>query len=132
MYSPSVTTLPQRVLLTASVVVLLLTGCSSADSVDVVEPEPTQSTVSTPAPSATPEPIVDGGARDMANGAASVNSDGSVAYVVAEGDVGGIICERFGISGQQLQYEDLRGGINCYAYLYPGDVLNLSTAREGE
>jgi hypothetical protein len=127
----SVTTFSQRIVL-ASAVLLLLAGCTSTTETPVVEPAPTQSNVSTPEPSATPEPIVDGGPREMANGTASLNADGTVAYVVAEGDVAGVICDRFGVSGQQLQFEDSRGGASCYVTLSPGDALNLSTERRGE
>jgi hypothetical protein len=127
----TVTTFSQRIIL-ASAVLLLLAGCTSTTDTTVVEPAPTQADVSTPEPSATPEPIVDGGPREMANGTAAPNADGTVAYVVAEGDVAGVICDRFGLSGQQLQFEDSRGGASCYVTLSPGDALNLSTERRGE
>jgi hypothetical protein len=127
----SVTNFSQRIVL-ASTLLLVLVGCTSTNDATVVEPAPTQSTVSTSEPSPTPEPIVDGGPRDMANGTASPNADGTMAYVVAEGDVAGVICDRFGLSGQQLQFEDSRGGASCYVTLSPGDALNLSTERSGE
>jgi hypothetical protein len=74
---------------------------------------------------------VDGGAREMANGTAVENADGSLTYTVVEGDVGGVICDRFGLSGQQLQNDD-GNGTTCYVMIDVGDTLNLSKERPAE
>jgi len=111
-----------------------LTGCGLMDELTAAEPTSAENAPAaspTPKPTTSPFPIIDGGAQDMANGTATTNPDGTVTYIVADGDVGGVICDRFGLAWAQLQYEDLRGGINCYAFVYPGDVLNLSSARNG-
>jgi hypothetical protein len=50
---------------------------------------------------------------------------------VVEGDVGGVICDRFGLSGQQLQNDD-GNGTTCYVMIDVGDTLNLSKERPAE
>jgi hypothetical protein len=111
---------------------LLLAGCAPTTDGAEYTPAPTRSTTApTPLPSATPPPIVDGGPMAMANGTAEPLPDGTVRYVVVEGDVGGVICDRFGLSWQQLQFEDGRGGDTCYSNVFPGEVVNLSSARDG-
>lgn len=120
--------------LVAVLVAISSAGCGLVAELSEDESTTVETPVSpspTPKPTKTIEPIVDSGARYGANGAATPNDDGSVTYVVADGDVGGVVCDRFGLSWSQLQYEDGRGGINCYAFLYPDDVLNLSSARNG-
>jgi hypothetical protein len=120
-----------RAILGAAVLLVSLTGCfGTTDS----SPGPTPTVVAdspSPTPSPTPEPIVDGGARDMARGTATANIDGSLTYTVVAGDVGGVICDRFGLSGQQLQNDD-GNGTTCYVVIEVGDTLNLSKERPGE
>jgi hypothetical protein len=86
----------------------------------------------TPMPTAAPDPILDSGPREMATGTVTSNDDGSLTYIVAEGDVGEVICDRFGLSWQQLQFADERGGATCFSSVMPGDTLNLSSDRNGQ
>jgi hypothetical protein len=110
---------------------LVLAGCASPRDDAEPAPAPTRpATAPTSEPTATPPPIVDSGHITMANGTAEPLPDGSVRYVVVEGDVGGVICDRFGLSWQQLQFEDGRGGDTCFSMVYPGEVVNLSSARD--
>ena len=120
-------------IIVAALALFVLSGCTFAGSSGAAEPTSVRSTsTSTPStPTPAPPPIVDSGPTTMANGTAEALADGTVRYVVAEGDVGGVICDRFGLSWLQLQYEDERGGVTCFTSVFPGDVLNLSSARDG-
>jgi hypothetical protein len=107
------------------VVIASVSGC--AFGAPTPQPVPTTSvSTATPSPTATaPAAVIDGGPREMATGVGEPQPDGSVLYTVEPGDVGGIICERFGLDIKELQQEDGRGGMSCYTALMPGDLLRL-------
>ena len=71
----------------------------------------------------TPGPITDLGARDGANGSTETTGDGTIRYTVAEGDVTGIVCDRFERRWWQLERPGTDGPFDCNAPSYPGDVL---------
>jgi hypothetical protein len=128
-----------RLLLSFCAAALFLSALTSCAMMNGIQGEPTHSRQAvsaspTPMPTeeVTPTPIIDSGPREMATGSATPNSDGSLTYVVADGDVGGVICDRFGLSWQQMQFVDGRKGDTCFASVYPGEVVNLSSARDGE
>ncbi|WP_167043856.1 MULTISPECIES: hypothetical protein [unclassified Salinibacterium] len=67
----------------------------------------------------------DGGPREFANGTPTNNENGTpVAYVVAPGDVGAIVAERFCVN---LAYLSTLNSVRRSGVwnLHPGDTLNL-------
>ncbi len=91
------------------------------------------STADVPAvPSASPEPIADLGPRPMANGAATRDPSGAWLYTVVEGDVAGVICDRFGREWWQLETLDRQDGFDCYSTIHPGQTLVTTTASWDE
>lgn len=106
---------------------LLLSGCAALGVENGQPPEPTVVEF-TPTPAPTVEPIVDSGAIEHATGVGEYLPDGTVRYVVQDGDITGVICDRFGLNGNQLVYEDGTLGKNCYSMIFPGDVVVLSSA----
>jgi len=106
-------------------VCVVLAGCTG------VGPTPGLSPPSTPTPTASPSPrtaaVVDGGARPMAEGKAAPQPDGSVQYTVAEGDVSGVVCERFGLTRTELRGIDAsKSGYRCGVMIFVDEVLLLS------
>ena len=56
-------------------------------------------------------------------GASEQNENGTWRYTVVEGDVGGIICDRFGREYWQLAKPKGHKSFNCYSMIYVGDLL---------
>jgi hypothetical protein len=114
--------------LSAAIVgLVLLSGCAALGLGDSQPPEPTV-IESIPTPTRIVEPIVDSGVIEHATGDGEHLPDGTVRYVVQEDDITGVICDRFGLNGNQLVFEDGSLGKNCYSMIYPGDVVILSSA----
>lgn len=111
---------------TALAATLFLTACGtpstpepSPDETATTEAGPTSS----PTPKPTPEPIVDSGPVEGAMGTTETDADGVLRYTAVEGDVGGIICERFGRAYWQLESGLTSGGFSCNSVIYVGEVL---------
>ena len=124
---------PSRLSATRTFIVVALavasaSGCTlvseSADG-GTTSSAPSTATPITPPTSDAAPAIVDAGPRDMANGAAVAENDGTILYTVAEGDVTTVICERFALSRNQLRFDDGRPGGNCYSSIATGDHLRL-------
>ncbi|MBB5643263.1 hypothetical protein [Cryobacterium roopkundense] len=106
---------------------LLVTACAVE-----APPTPTPSapiTTSEPTPSE-PLPIVDSGALEGAMGTAETDEEGVMRYTVVEGDVGGIVCDRFGRAWWQLDNERNSGGFDCHSMINIGDVVTLTNDKK--
>lgn len=68
----------------------------------------------------------------MATGVFEQHPDGFWTYIVADGDVGGVICDRLGRRWWQLETLDRQGGFDCYSMVYQGQVLVPTTATWDE
>lgn len=118
----------------------VLSGCAGGESAPTSTATPTApptlsptrtpspSPTRTPAPTEGPlefvgAPIVDSGPREMAMGLAELQSDGTWHYTVVEGDVGGVICDRFGRQYWQVETLGNWRGFSCMATVYPGLVV---------
>jgi hypothetical protein len=111
--------------------VFVLAGCSVLDDADIGPSNTLPSSAAPVTPPPAPTPIVDSGSTPGAAGSAELNDDGTLTYTVVEGDITGVVCDRFGISGMQLDFEDGRGGATCYVNIDPGELLNLDSSKDG-
>jgi hypothetical protein len=93
------------------------------------ESQPEQ-TAPAPLPELEPDasPIVDRGPRPEANGSVEMHADGFLVYTVAEGDVGGLICDRLGRKWWQLETLDRQSGFDCLSMVYGGMKVVPTTA----
>lgn len=88
--------------------------------------------IPTSIPSQAPaEQFVDSGPTELATGEATELPDGALRYVVQSGDVGAVICERFGRAYWQGFLADpsgnpVNGAIGCQLFSYPGDIMILT------
>jgi hypothetical protein len=91
--------------------------------------EPEQATPA-PLPEGAPDspPIVDSGARPQASGTVEIHPEGFLVYTVAEGDVGGVICDRLGRKWWQLETIDRQSGFDCLSMVYGGMQVVPTTA----
>ncbi|WP_104089905.1 hypothetical protein [Cryobacterium sp. N19] len=107
------------ILISALAATLLLTACAAEATPELAPTEiaPTHS----PAP--TPDPIVDIGAMKGAMGTVETDADGVLRYTAVEGDVGGLVCERFGRAYWQLESNLTSGGFSCNSVIYVGEIL---------
>ena len=105
-----------------------LTGCTPTfEPVPSAQPH-SASDVPTSAP-ATEPPIIDSGPTDGAMGDAAQLPDGTWRYTAVEGDVGGLICDRFDRAWWQMEYPDAGQGLNCNTMINPGTEVILNNAE---
>jgi hypothetical protein len=128
-----------------AVLVTVLTGCSLLGPERGGSPAPTSTTdASSATPTATPTPspvptdqFVDSGPTDFATGDATELPDGALRYIVQPGDVGNVICERFGREYWQGYLADadgnpVNGALGCMIVSFPGDVMILTRDTRAE
>lgn len=104
---------------------LLLTSCTFATDAPPVSPSVSPTAEPTPTP--TPDPIVDTGPAEGAMGGTETDAEGTIRYTTVEGDVGGLICDRFGRAYWQLDRENNNAGFNCHTILGVGVVVIPTT-----
>ena len=112
---------------------LMLSACSflPAEDTNGSTPAPsTESATTEPSPYGSvsqrtfePDDISDSGPREGASGEAKQDENGYWYYKVVSGDVGGIICDRFGRKWWQLETSDRQAGFDCYTMVYPGQIV---------
>ena len=107
----------------ALVIGLALTGCTFADEPVAAAPTATAETAPAPTPTPTPDPIVDTGPAEGAMGPVETDAEGTIRYTTVEGDVGGLICDRFGRAYWQLERLDGAGGFDCNTIIGVGIVV---------
>ncbi|TFD89902.1 hypothetical protein [Cryobacterium serini] len=116
---------PPRTLLmvTALAATLALTACGPSST---PEPSPAEAATTQAGPTTStpvPEPIVDSGPIQGAMGTTETNVSGILRYTVVEGDVGGLVCQRFGRAYWQLESDLTSGGFSCNSVIYLGEIL---------
>ncbi|TFD47882.1 hypothetical protein E3T55_15155 [Cryobacterium frigoriphilum] len=115
---------------------ILLTGCTFADEPAVsspsatVEPTPTPEPTPEPTLEPTPDPIVDTGPAEGAMGPVETDAEGNIRYTTVDGDVGGLICDRFGRAYWQLERLDGAGGFDCHTIIGVGVVVIPNTSEK--
>lgn len=114
------------------VAVVFLTGCAALgmSTNNASSATPSEDAVTEPTPTQTFKPfstIVDSGPREGANGEALQDAEGNWYYRVVSGDVGGIICDRFGRSWWQLETIDRQNGFDCHTMIYVGQIVIPTT-----
>ena len=113
--------LRQLPVITALAAILLLTSCGTPTPPAPPEESPASSSTPTPSPKA--DPIVDSGPIEGAMGPVETDADGVLRYTAVEGDVGGLVCERFGRAYWQLESNLTSGGFSCNSVIYLGEIL---------
>lgn len=98
---------------------LILTACTTQSA---PEPGPTEAGP-TASHSPIPDPIIDSGPVDGARGTTETDADGVLRYTVVEGDVGGIVCDRFDRAYWQLETNLDKGGFSCNGMISIGEIL---------
>jgi len=98
-------------------------GCGALSSLAPTEASPADSTTPTHTPTPTLQPIIDTGPIEGAMGPVETDADGVLRYIVVEGDVGGLVCERFGRAYWQLDSNLTSGGFSCNSVIYLGEIL---------
>lgn len=129
----------------AAALVTVLAGCTLASPERGDSPAPTSTTdASSATPTATPTPspvptdqFVDSGPTEFATGDATELPDGALRYIVQPGDVGNVICERFGRDYWQGYLADadgkpVNGALGCMIVSFPGDVMILTRDTRAE
>lgn len=108
-------------LLTVLSATLFLTACDALSALAPTVESPTES----PNPTHTPtlQPIIDTGPVEGAMGPVETDADGVLRYTAVEGDVGGLVCERFGRAYWQLDSNLTSGGFSCNSVIYLGEIL---------
>jgi hypothetical protein len=101
------------------------TGTSTAGPARTLAP------TQTPTPTVTePGPIVDSGPREGASGVATLLPDGNIRYVMQAGDVGGVVCDRFGRESYQgfIANDENQpiAAIGCQFFSFEGDIMVLT------
>ena len=129
----------------AAALVTVLAGCTLLGPERGGSPAPTSTTdASSATPTATPTPspvptdqFVDSGPTEFATGDATELPDGALRYIVQPGDVGNVICERFGREYWQGYLADadgnpVNGALGCMIVSFPGDVMILTRDTRAE
>lgn len=130
----------------AAALVTVLAGCTLLSPERGGSPSPTSTTTdassATPTATPTPSPVptdqfVDSGTTEFATGDATELPDGALRYIVQPGDVGNVICERFGREYWQGYLADadgkpVNGALGCMIVSFPGDVMILTRDTRAE
>ena len=104
---------------------LLLAGCTFSTNAPPAMPSASPMTV--PIPTPTPDSIVDTGPAEGAMGKTETDAEGTIRYTTVAGDVGGLICDRFGRAYWQLDREENNAGFDCHTILGVGVVVIPTT-----
>ena len=135
-----------RNLIVAATLVAVLAGCTLLGPERGGSPSPTSTTTdassATPTATPTPSPVptnqfIDSGPTEFATGDATELPDGALRYIVQPGDVGNVICERFGREYWQGYLADadgnpVNGALGCMVVSFPGDVMILTRDTRAE